>query len=53
MVAIKIECLLGRVESPDEFDADPLMPNSLRCIFDVAVHATDVHTNFDLLLLEW
>lgn len=55
MVAVKIECLLGRVESPDEYVeivADNLTQNSSRWVFDVE-HDTDIESAFDLLLLEW
>lgn len=56
MVVVRIECLLGRVESPDEYveiaNAENLTPNSSRWMFDVE-HDTDVEDAFDLRLLEW
>ena len=55
MSAVKIVCLLGRVESPDgyvEIESLGTMQNSSRWMFDVE-HDTNAEPNFDLHLLEW
>jgi hypothetical protein len=55
MAAVRILCLLGKVESPDEYveiESRDTTQNSSRWMFDVE-HDTDAEPNFDLQLLEW